>query len=302
MPATPPPRVFAKPARTPEDLLAHLRARSLAVPDPGKALRQLRTIGYYRLLIYMRPLQDLPAKTFRPGVAFPDIVALYDFDRRLRLICLDAIERVEVALRAAINNELAVALGPHFYLDRRAFERPQGFEAFRKKVGEADYLAITHYRQRYDRPASPPIWAVTEAVTFGTLSRLFAVLVRPHRKMVARAFGHDETILVSWFRAVNDLRNKCAHHNRTWNANMAPYQPKVAKRLAAAFGPSQDTFYARAVVLAALLDAVGQGAEWRRDLARHVRDGQPLASAAAMGFPPGWEALPFWALPPSRRG
>ncbi len=189
----------------------------------------------------------------------------------------------------------------HFYLDWKAFERPRGFEAFRRKVDEADSLAITHYHQRYDRPPSPPIWAVTEAITFGALSRLFADLNLANRKMVARAFGYDETILVSWFRAVSDLRNKCAHHNRTWNANMAPYQPKVAKRIAAQFGPSQDTFYARAVVLAALLDATGQGGPWRRDLARHIRDNQPLASPDAMSFPPDWEAMPFWVLPPSRR-
>jgi abortive infection bacteriophage resistance protein len=249
----------------------------------------------------MRPLQDLPAKTFKPGVTFADIVRLYDFDRQLRLLCLDAIERVEVALRAAINNELAVALGPHFYLDRCAFERVEGFKAFQRRAVEAEYLAITHYHQRYDRPAFPPIWAVTEAITFGTLSRLFADLSLPNRKMLARAFDYDEKILVSWFRSMNDLRNKCAHHNRTWNASMAPYQPKIAKRIATQFGPRQDTFYARAVVLAALLDAIGQGGPWRRDLARHVQDGQPLASANAMGFPSGWEAMPFWALPPARR-
>ncbi len=295
------PRVFAKPARTPADLLAHLQGRGLAVPEPARALRQLQTIGYYRLLIYMRPLQDVPAKTFKPGVAFADIVRLYDFDRQLRLICLDATERVEVALRAAINNELAVALGPHFHLDRGAFERPHGFEAFQEKVRQARYLAISHYHGRYDHPPAPPIWAVTEAVTFGTLSRLFADLVRPHRRMVARAFGYDEKILVSWFRSLNDLRNKCAHHNRTWNAHMLVDQPRIASRIAAQFGPSQDRFYARAVVLGALLDEIGQGGPWRRDLARHVREAQPLASAAAMGFPPGWESMPFWVLPPSRR-
>lgn len=291
------PRVYAKPARAPADLLAHLQGRGLAVPDPAQALRQLQTIGYYRLLIYMRPLQNLPAKTFKPGVTFADVVRLYDFDRRLRLICLDAIERIEVALRAAINNELAVALGPHFYLDRRAFEHPKGFGAFQGKVRDARYLAIDHYRQHYDHPPAPPIWAVTEAVTFGTLSRLFADLVRPHRRLVARAFGYDETILVSWFRSVNGLRNKCAHHNRTWNAHMLVDQPRLAKRIAAQFGPSQDRFYARAVVLGALLDGIDQGGLWRRDLARHVREAQPLASAAAMGFPPGWEAMPFWASP-----
>ncbi len=267
------------------------------MPDPAQALRQLQTIGYYRLLIYMRPLQNLPIKTFKPGVTFVDVVRLYDFDRQLRLICLDAIERIEVALRAAINNELTVALGPHFYLDRGAFEHSKGFGAFQGKVRDARYLAIDHYHQRYDHPPDPPIWAVTEAVTFGTLSRLFADLVRPHRRLVARAFGYDETILVSWFRSINGLRNKCAHHNRTWNAYMLVDQPRIAKRIAAQFGSSQDRFYARAVVLGALLDEIGQGSPWRRDLARHVLEAQPLASAVAMGFPIGWEVKPFWASP-----
>jgi abortive infection bacteriophage resistance protein len=295
-------RAFDKPAKSPAELLAHLQGRGLAVPDLTQALRQLQTIGYYRLLIYMRPLQILPEKIFKPGVAFADIVRLYNFDRELRLICLDAIERVEVALRAAINNELAVALGAHFYLDQRAFERLQGFEAFQGKVRRARYLAISHYHERYYHPPAPPIWAVTEAVTFGTLSRLFADLIRPHRRMVARAFDYDEKILVSWFRSINDLRNKCAHHNRTWNASMLVDQPRIASRIAAQFGPSQDTFYARAVVLAALLDQIGQGGQWRRDLARHVREAQSLIPADAMGFPPRWEAMPFWVLPPGRRG
>jgi abortive infection bacteriophage resistance protein len=295
-------RPFAKPAKPPTDLLIHLRERGLIIGDEPKALRQLQVIGYYRLLIYMRPLQLLPGKLFRAGARFDDIVALYDFDRRLRLICLDAIERVEVALRAAINNELAVPLGPHFYLDPRNFEKVDGFKKFQRLACSADYLAITHYYDHYHAPSLPPIWAVTEAITFGAISRLFADLTLANRKLVARAFGYDEEILVSWFRSISDLRNRCAHHNRTWNANMAPCQPKVARRVAAQFGSRQDCFYARAVVLAALLDAIGQGAVWRRDLAWHVRGAQPLISAATMGFPPGWEAMPFWVLPPDRRG
>lgn len=250
----------------------------------------------------MRPLQGLPSKSFRAGVDFDDVVRLYDFDRRLRLICLDAIEQAEVALRAAINNELAVALGPHFYLDGCAFERLSGQQVFLKKVLDAKYLAIAHYYERYDEPPRPPIWAVTEAVTFGTLSKLFADLTLANRKLVARSFGYDETVLVSWFRSLNDLRNKCAHHNRVWNANFGANQPRIAKHVRAAFGsnPRTDLFYARAVVLAALLDALGRGEGWKQELVIHLQAHRSLADEAAMGCPPGWEVMPFWAPPPGR--
>lgn len=254
------PRAFAKPARSPADLLAHLTSRGLIVADSAAALRTLETVGYYRLLIYMRPLQVLPTKAFQAGVTFDDVVQLYDFDRHLRLHCRDAIEQAEVALRAAINNRLSVALGPHFYLNPRSFEQPARQREFLKKVLDARYLAIGHYYDRYDDPALPPIWAITEAVTFGTLSKLFADLTLPSRKLVARTFGYDEKVLVSWFRSLNDLRNKCAHHNRVWNANFAANQPSMAREIRQVFGlqPRTNLFYARAVVLAALLDAVGR--------------------------------------------
>ena len=88
----------------PIDLLAHLQTRGLTVHDQEAALHSLETVGYYRLLIYMRALQTMPGKTFVAGTTFADIVTLYNFDRELRVLCLDAIERIEVALRASIVN------------------------------------------------------------------------------------------------------------------------------------------------------------------------------------------------------
>ncbi|WP_338031443.1 Abi family protein [Ensifer aridi] len=36
---------------------------------------------------------------FKDGTSFDDVLALYAFDRRLRLHVMDAIERIEVSLR-----------------------------------------------------------------------------------------------------------------------------------------------------------------------------------------------------------
>ena len=158
-------------------------------------------------------------------------------------------------------------------------------------------LAIGHYYDRYDDPALPPIWAVTEAVTFGTLSKLFADLTLSNRKLVARTFGYDENVPVSWFRSLNDFRSKCAHHNRVWNANFASNQPMVARGVRQVFGPQPrtDLFYARAVILAALLDAVGRSGTWKQGFVAHIRTHQPLVDEVTMECPPGWTAMPFWA-------
>jgi abortive infection bacteriophage resistance protein len=48
--------VFGKPALPVPDIIAHPRAKGLTIADEPAAAEALRRIGYYRLLIYMRPL------------------------------------------------------------------------------------------------------------------------------------------------------------------------------------------------------------------------------------------------------
>ena len=285
---------YTKPAMTPTDLLAHLQARGLTVNDQAAALHSLETVGYYRLLIYMRALQTMPGKTFVAGTTFADIVTLYNFDRELRVLCLDAIERIEVALRASIVNGLAVAHGPHFYLDPRHFNTAESYRGFFSKAVQARYLAISHYERNYNLPPQAPIWAICEAVTFGTLSHLYSGLNMTNRKLVARPFGFSESILVSWFRTLNDLRNICAHHNRLWNTTLIVNKPMQAKAVSAEMTQAaQEKFYGRAIVLVSLLSRIEPTADWKQRLIDLLaRYGTvPLSQ---MGFPQDWRTRPFW--------
>lgn len=84
----------------------------------------LSHISYFRLKYYWTDMRDEETEhNFREGASFNDVIARYDFDRRLRLILFDAIEIVEVALRAKIINHLSKAKGSGlWYLDASLFE------------------------------------------------------------------------------------------------------------------------------------------------------------------------------------
>lgn len=307
MPHAPTP--YTKPAKTAQDLLSHLIAKGLTVPahDQAKALRSLNLIGYYRLLIYMRPLQDHQTKSFYQGVIFDDILALYDFDRTLRILCLDAIERIEVAIRAAVINSLAPdpAAGPHFYLDSVHFEKSESHRAFMRTVLglRTKNLPISHYYDNYNSPSTPPIWAILEAVTFGDVSLLFSSLHIDHRKKIAAYFTYDEKVLVSWFKSINLLRNSCAHHNRLWNANSLVDTPIYATRIAAEYPPNNDRgrLMAKAVTLAALLNEIDPTSDWKRRFKVLIAAYPTAAFAKAgltptvMGFSLNWDQRPFWS-------
>jgi abortive infection bacteriophage resistance protein len=229
---------------------------------------------------------------FRAGTTFRDVLDLYNFDRELRLLALDAIERIEVALRAALVNELGCRYDPHFYCDPQHFHSQLAFQRFYDTATTAKYLAISHYRRTYHTPPEPPIWAVTEALTFGDLSHLYSGLNHANRRAVAVGFTFPEKVLTSWFKSLTILRNVAAHHNRLWNASLKVNEPKRAHPVRAEMGAS-DSFAARATVLQALVTATQPGHGWGQRLAGLLAR-YASVDAANLGFAKGWAGRPFW--------
>ena len=104
----------------------------MEIPDVQRAEHYLRHVSYYRLRAYWLPF-EVPAPLdgdhmFRPGTSLEDVIALYVFDRQLRLHVMDAIERIEVSLRAGWALHLAIKYGPHGYLDPDIYEKPDRYE------------------------------------------------------------------------------------------------------------------------------------------------------------------------------
>lgn len=100
-----------------------MRSRGLAVPDEQRAIRYLKQVGYYRLSPYMLPFQSGPGEhAFKPGTSFEDVLSLYVFDRKLRLLVMDGLERIEVAVRAGWTDWMATRTGDsHWYVQQGYF-------------------------------------------------------------------------------------------------------------------------------------------------------------------------------------
>ncbi|WP_269458354.1 Abi family protein [Pseudomonas granadensis] len=117
-------RFFDKPVIDVPAQIALLKQRGLRIQNEARAHRFLEAVSYFRLTPYMRTFQqkedhDHP---FRNGVGFKDLTRLYEFDRRLRLLVIDAIERVEVAVRSRISDHMGPLHGGHWYLNARLFQ------------------------------------------------------------------------------------------------------------------------------------------------------------------------------------
>lgn len=298
---------FEKPALTVDELLNKLRERGLSVADPQCARHYLSNISYYRLSAYMRPFyvphQD--KHSFLPGTSFEQVLDLYIFDRELRLLLLDAIERLEVALRAQMTNTLAEHHGPHGYLDAALFDTRYDhvwlMDTLAREMSGRDVAPfVEHYRSKYHAaPTQPPIWMGLELLTFKQVSTLFSQLrIVDDRRRISQHFGWPDTVLHSWFRCLSDLRNHCAHHARIWNREFGSY-PVLPRKVPAGWASlsgglnSQRRVYMLLVVIETLMRVACPDSRWSVRL-MHLLKEYPAVSQAHMGFPTDWQQQAFW--------
>ena len=109
---------FIKTYSTPHELVQLLKTRGMEITDEEKALHYISHIGYYRLSAYMYPLLSIPKEQhlFKQGVTFGKVMMLYRFDKKLRLLLFNEIEKIEIAIRCAVMQITADMTGNPFWL------------------------------------------------------------------------------------------------------------------------------------------------------------------------------------------
>ncbi|KQX35387.1 DNA-binding protein [Devosia sp. Root436] len=299
---------FTKPSLTIQRQIEKLEGRGMSVPDKGKADHYLQHISYYRLRAYWLPF-EVPAQVdgehkFADGTSLDDAISLYVFDRQLRLLVMDAIERVEVSLRGAWAYRLAIQYGPHGYLDPALYARSDQFaRALNSLLDEIDWSKdtfIKHYKTKYDDPEHPPIWMISEIMSLGQLSKWYSNLkARADRQAVAKVYGLDEKVLASCAHHLTYVRNICAHHGRLWNKQFTVTMkvPNAPSSLRLAMNPhTERRLYNTLAMLGYLMGIVAPTSDWRQRL-RELVASCDHAKLDAMGFPDNWLTLPAWKPP-----
>lgn len=217
------------------DQIALLKQRGMLFNDEQSAHHFLENISYYRLKGYWWDMQDdIALHTLKPNTYFEDIIERYNFDRRLRLILFDAIERIEIALRTKMIYHLSLAYGSLWYLDSNLFEttslpsnpsvtiHQNTIVELNKEFNRSQEIFIKDQRRRYPNQ-DVDAWKILEVASMGTLSKLYKNLKHqlPEKATIAKEMGlnlHSE--LSSWLEAITYVRNIIAHHSRLWSRNM----------------------------------------------------------------------------------
>ena len=283
-----------------------LHERGLTVNDPAAAVIALERIGYYRLQPYWAALQ-MSDQQFHNDAHFSHAYDLYVFDKKLRLLMLDANERIEVAVRVKI----AHALGKR---DQWAHRKVGCLDTMRCRKGKHDdWLTHTdastaesqeawvaeHIRQ-HGEPL--PIWKAIETWSFGEVSKLYGLLHVNDRSSISKSLGLKPDTLGSWLRCLVLVRNICAHHSRLWNKPLVN-QPQVPDsweaRTVQHIGEHtlyQTRLYASAAISAYFLTIINPKSSWKTRLMEHIQSFPviPYLTLSHSGFHENWHDRDLW--------
>jgi len=299
----------------------------MIIPDHEEAENILSTVSYYRLSGYWHICrQNAPdggkAERFVAGTTLQGIVALYEFDRQLKLFVSHALEKIEIMMRARITETLG-ARDPFAHANSRHLDplfsrvttnvpvsrHDQWLNKLDKQQERSSERFVQHFSAQYN--GDLPVWAAMEVLDFGAMSHLFSGLTFQDRNAIALALGitsgagavGNEAALTNWLRVMNYVRNVCAHHSRLWNSNMNVQLKSTQfsnihhlKHLDPRDNYAFSRVFGVLCVIGFLVSDIDGNNKWVTAVRRHVEGLNALGwqPERTMGFPRGWTALPLW--------
>ena len=299
--------MYEKPALNIQQQIQQLQERGLEITDKDYAENCLSHISYYRLSGYWWPMQaDKEKHIFKPNSRFNDVMALYNFDKELRLLLFDMIEKIEISLRTKLIYHLSREFDAWWFQNTAIFsdikELIKTLATLDEEVERSKDIFIKEHKKKHkDDLRFPPAWKALELTSFGNLSKLYGNL-KPtvkSKNTIAEDFRTvNHTYLPSWLQSLAQIRNYCAHHSRLWNKNL-PGRPKLLSKPPAPWIvdiPKEHEYsmlYIHLCCMKYLLNVIDVNNSFTARLIKLLKN-YPNVDVNALGLKPNWQNEPLW--------
>lgn len=300
--------MFEKRAFTKQEQITQLKKRGLIIKPEDEAEHYLSHISYYRLGEYWYVMQeDKVEHKFKPNSRFADVIALYNFDRELRLLLFDVIEKLEISLRTKMIYHLSHEFNPWWFQNFDLFQDSKALvrtlSNLEEEVSRSKDITIkSHFKKHKDDLRFPPAWKSLEQTSFGALSKLYGNLKSTveSKNVIAQEFGAvNHTYLPSWLQSISQIRNYCAHHSRLWNRNL-PGAPKLLSKPPHKWihdvpSPGQFQYlYIHLCLMKYMLNIVQPENHFSEKLSK-LFEKYSNVDPNALGMKPAWQEEPVWS-------
>jgi abortive infection bacteriophage resistance protein len=165
------------------------------IADKQNLIQRLTVVNYYRLSGYLFPFRDKQSDAFLPGTDLNTVWDRYCFDRRLRVLLLDAIERVEVAVRTQVVHHFSQAHGAFGHTIEANLPRLEVAKYIEWREGLIEETQRSkeafkeHFFKKYgDQHQNLPIWMLCELMSMGSMLNFYKGVSKSIQDLVAGHF------------------------------------------------------------------------------------------------------------------
>ena len=163
---------------------------------------------------------------------------------------------------------------------------------------EEDYCERGKKLHHYDFKACP-IWAISEVMSFGQLSRWHNDTDLDVKKLIASHYQLHHRVVRSLLPHLTLVRNFCAHHELLWDRRIIspftlPTRMGTFSNPRAFFNEAEaGKLYNTLIMIAYLTTVITENAEWKRNLVALMNQFANIPQSR-MGFLTNWQDLAIW--------
>lgn len=299
---------YLKQPLTFQEQIKWLENNALSKPEDRVTVTSiLRYIGFSRFMSYYQ-IYTGSNIALDPDFSFKNVINDYIADQKLRLLLLEGVERIEVAIRCLWTEAMVSQGGAFVHLDSQYFyshvknnkgEVEPAYSSWlmriSKEIRRSHDEEITTYFKNYstDTHSLPPLWKSVNAMSLGSVSYGIRYTAKNAiKKKVALDLGmpNNPKYLESFLIALSTLRNVCAHHGRLWS------QPLSASMMSTKELPidtgSKGMLYPVLWWMCAIIRHMSPDSEWPNRLSQHCQNHfKDWQLQKAMGFPKDWDSF-----------
>ncbi len=277
------------------NLIELLKNKNLIIDDIAKAKSYLLTIGYSRLKRYFKIFYDNNSEKFIDNFSFEDLLNIYVFDRKLRGLFIEALERIEIAVKSMIINLISIDRNdPYFIYDETIFNHEDKHNEFLRKIRQ---IVLSQTKEDLFNKKLP-CWKVIDNITFGNINFFYENLISKYRKMIANMFRLNNKVMSSWLLAMLTTRNVCAHYSVLWSRifGTKPINLKNSKTKETIidFKNSNNKLFAQFYILSYFMKQISPNTTWIArvlDLIEEYQTRTNFITKEIMGFPEDYDEM-----------
>lgn len=293
-----------------------LKSRGMIFDNEMRAEKYMAYIGYQRLSVYWQYfyIDKRTKERFRSNIKFEDILNLYIFDRKLRVLFFEASERIEICLKVLLSDALCMRFSDTFwYLKDDMFKsRIDHYMVngeLKEEVCDKKWVlfrinenllkfkkgssTLRNFVNINDTPV--PSWDLVDMLTFGNFSNMMSLINGEYLKTLYDLFDLPKKTLDNWVECVVGVRNICAHYGllyrRSFSATPVSLSKSKKRTINIDLENCKRSFFAQFSLFSYLIQKISPTSTWTLRVLKLIEENEnnPLLSRKIMGFPDNWQ-------------